>query len=145
MTRRLAIRLRTLLLCSTVIVLAASTGCRRNKTANPNTNTGLNSSQSADPEQARRQAQSLVEQGIELYKNDQDEQAAEAFKKAIGQDPSNAEAHLRLGMSYAALGKKTEADDEYKKSIELFKKRIQADAKDGDAFFYLGEAHTFLH
>ena len=83
--------------------------------------------------------------GKEQYKNDQDEQAAETFKQVISRDPNNAEAHLRLGMSYAALDKKTESDDEYKKAIELFKKRIQADSKDGDAFFYLGEAHSFLH
>jgi len=145
MTKRLAITVRALLLCAAVLSLAAAIGCRKNRTANSNSNIGSDTAQSADPEQAKRQAQSLVDQGKELYKNDQDEQAVEAFKKAISQDPNNAEAHLRLGMSYAALGKKPESDDEYKKAIELFKKRIQADSKDADAFFYLGEAHTFLH
>ena len=145
MTARLAIIFRALLLCLIVVSLIAWLGCRRNKTANPNTNGGSDVSSQSDPEQAKRQAQSLVEQGKELYKNDQDDQAVETFKKAINQDNDNAEAHLRLGMSYAALDKKTEAEDEYKKAIELFKKRIQGDAKDGDAFFYLGEAYTFLH
>src|SRR4051812_45930668 len=136
MCKRFAIVFPTLLLSITVIALAVSIGCRRNRSAS-NANTAA-TSQPAGPDEAKRQAQSLVKQGKELYKNDQDEQAVETFKKAIAQDSSNAEAHLRLGMSYAARDQKTEADDEYKKSIELFKKRIQADAKDATAFFYLG-------
>src|SRR5215813_793564 len=104
MAKRLAIIVRALALSGTVLCLMAAIGCRRNRTQNSNTNSGLNVSQAADPEQAKRQAQSLVDQGKELYKNDQDEQAADAFKKAISQDPNSAEAHLRLGMSYAALG-----------------------------------------
>lgn len=137
--------LRTLSLSIVVGLSVVSMGCRRNKPANSNANSGLSTSQTGNTEEAQRQAQSLVDQGKELYKNDQDEQAVETFKKAISQDPNNAEAHLRLGMSYAALEKKTEAEEEYKKSIELFKKRIQADSKDANAFFNLGEAHTFMH
>jgi len=119
-------------------------GCRRTPKANANAN---NSNQTAtnDPEQAKLQAQSLIKQGKELQDNYQDEQAAEVFKQAVNQDPNNAEAHLRLGMSYAALDKKDEAEAEYKKSIELFKKKNLADSKDGNAFFLLGEAHSFLH
>src|SRR6266576_1436146 len=81
--------------------------CRRGVNKNTNAHDGGSSSATSDPEQARRQAQLLVDQGKELYKNDQDEQAVETFKQAIKQDPNNAEAHLRLGMSYAALDKKT--------------------------------------
>ena len=128
---------------SLVFLLLPVTGCRRTSKSGSNVNSTF--SASSDPEEAKRQVQSLIEKGKELYKTDQDEQAAEIFKQVISQDPNNAEAHLRLGMSYAALDKKTESDDEYKKAIELFKKRIQADSKDGDAFFYLGEAHSFLH
>src|SRR5215813_5793188 len=145
MTAQFATIFRGTLLSITVFSLLASAGCRRNKTVNPSTGSGSQVTTATDPEQARRQAQSLVDQGKELYRNDQDEQAVDLFKKAISQDPDNAEAHLRLGMSYAALEQKTEADDEYKKAIELFKKRIQADTRDGEAFFYLGEAQTFLH
>jgi len=133
------------LVCIALLSLFSSTGCRRNRTANSNSQTSSTVSSATDPEEAKRQAQSLVDQGKELYKNDQDEQAVEAFKQAITRDPNNAEAHLRLGMSYAALDKKPEADEEYKKSIELFKKITQSDQKNADAFFYLGEAHTFLH
>jgi tetratricopeptide (TPR) repeat protein len=128
---------------SFVFLLAPVAGCRRTPKGGSNVSSTV--STAADAEEAKRQVQSLIEKGKELYKNDQDEQAVGAFKQAINQDPNNAEAHLRLGMSYAALDKKTESEDEYKKAIELFKKRIQSDSKDGDAFFYLGEAHSFLH
>lgn len=125
--------------------LLSSAACRRSRTANSNSLTSTTGSSAGDPEEAKRQAQSLIDQGKELYKNDQDEQAVDAFKQAITRDPNNAEGHLRLGMSYAALDKKPEAEDEYKKAIELFKKKTQSDQKDADAYFYLGEAHTFLH
>src|SRR6266403_1371604 len=107
------------LVCIILLSLFSSAGCRRSRTANSNSQTSSTVSGATDPEEAKRQAQALVDQGKELYKNDQDEQAAEAFKQAITHDPNNAEAHLRLGMSYAALDKKTEAEDEYRKSIEL--------------------------
>ena len=119
-------------------------GCRRTPKANSNANNSTGTTAN-DQDQARHQAQTLVDEGKELYKNDQDEQAVEKFKQAINQDSNNAEAHLRLGMSYAALNNKDDAEGEYKKSIELFKKKTQADSKDGNAFFLLGEAHSFLH
>lgn len=145
MTAPFAITLRVnfLVYLSFALLLAPLAGCRRTPKGSSNVNSAL--STASDPEEAKRQAQTLVEKGKEFYKNDQDEQAVEVFKQAINQDPNNAEAHLRLGMSYAALDKKSESDDEYKKAIDLFKKRIQSDSKDGDAYFYLGEAHSFLH
>jgi tetratricopeptide (TPR) repeat protein len=145
MTVPFSITLRTkFFLClSLVFLLASVVGCRRTPKSGSNVNSTV--STASDPEEAKRQVKSLIDKGKELYKNDQDEQAVETFKQAINQDPNNAEAHLRLGMSYAALDKKTESEDEYKKAIELFKKRVQSDSKDGEAFFYLGEAHSFLH
>src|SRR3954469_25925288 len=106
-----------------IFIAVPLAGCRRNRAQNSNNNTAYTSSVPGDADEAKRQAQSLVEKGKELYRNDQDEQAVEVFKQAIQNDPNNAEAHLRLGMSYAALDKKDEADGEYKKSIELFKKK----------------------
>ena len=146
MTAPLSISPRTkFVVCVACLFIFLSLGgCRRTSKTNSNANSSVVTT-APGSEEAKRQAQSLVEEGKELYKNDQDEQAVERFKRAINQDPNNAEAHLRLGMSDAALEKKDEADSEYKKSIELFKKRIQTDSKDGDAYFYLGEAHSFLH
>jgi len=132
----------------TCLALAASVslgGCRRSHNPNTNGSASQNSSVPADSDEAKRQAQTLIDEGKELYRNDQDEQAVEKFKQAIDRDPGNAEAHLRLGMSYGALEKKDEADSEYKKAVELFKKKVQAESKDSDTYFYLGEAHSFLH
>src|SRR5436190_23331398 len=121
-----------------MFVLLSVGACRKRantNNANSNSSTNINS-----PDEARRSAQALVDQANDLYKNDEDERAAQVLEQAVKLDPDNAEAHLRLGMSYAALERKPESEDEYKKAIELFKKRIQDDPKDGTAFFYLGEA-----
>jgi len=131
--------------CLSFLILFSLVGCRRNRSVNSNRNTSQSSSVPSDPEEAKRQAQSLVEKGKELYRNDQDEQAVDTFKQAIQNDPENAEAHLRLGMSYAALDQKDEAEGEYKKSVELFKKKNSGDSKDASSYFYLAEAHSFLH
>src|SRR6185436_5470651 len=128
-----------------VFLLVGVCACRRSASKNANANGSGSSSSAADPEQAKREAQTLVDQGKELYKNEQEKEAAEVLKRATDQDPNNAEAHLRLGMAYAALERKPEAEESYKKAIELYKKRVQADPKDAEAFFNLGEAHSFLH
>ena len=118
-------------------------GCRkRGNTNNANSNSLTTAH---NPEEAKRNAQALVDQAKELYKNDEDERAVQVLEQAIKLDADNAEAHLRLGMSYAALDRKPESDDEYKKAIDLFKKKVESDSKDASAFFYLGEAYNFLH
>src|SRR6266704_358639 len=137
---------RVILVITAAFCLAAMTcACRRgSQTANAN---GPSSTNESDAEQSKRAARSLVDKGKELSDPDhnQDEQAVQAFQEAIRLQPDLAEAHLRLGMAYAALDKKAEAEKSYKKAIELYKKVIQADAKDADAFFNLGQAHSFLH
>lgn len=132
-----------MVLVAGLLMLVVAGACR--KRGNNNANSTPSPSVATGSEQAKSQAQTLVQQARELYKNDEDEKAAEVLKQAISYDPNNAEAHLRLGMSYAALGKETEAEDEYKKAVELFKKRIQEESQDGDAHFYLGESYKFLN
>ena len=137
---------RTVLVVTAALCLAAMTcACRRSSGKNANTN-GPSTSES-DVEQSKREAKALVDKGKVLSDPDhnQDEQAVQAFQEAIRLQPDLAEAHLRLGMAYAALDKKTEAEESYKKAIELYKKLTQSDSKDADAFFNLGEAYSFLH
>ena len=136
---------KLLVVTAGVFLVVGVCACRRGANKNANANGGSSSANTTDPEQAKREAQTLVDQGKELYKNDQDEQAATVLKQAIAEDPNNAEGHLRLGMAYAALERKPEADESYKKAIELYKKLTQSDSKDADAFFNLGEAYSFLH
>ena len=139
-------RTRTLVVLTAAIVLATGNfACRRGSNKNTNSSGGAQSSGEAETERSKREAQTLIDQGKELYKNDQDEQAAETFQQAIRLSPDFAEAHLRLGMAYAALEKKDEAEASYKKAVELYKKKVQADAKDADAFFNLGQAQSLLH
>jgi len=127
---------------ATFLLLFGVGGCR--KRANTNNANSNSLTTASNPEEAKRNAQALVDQAKELYKNDEEEKAVKVLEQAIKLDPDNAEAHLRLGMSYAALDRKPESDDEYKKAIELFKKKVESD-KDASAFFYLGEAYNFLH
>jgi len=136
---------RLFVIAAGLFLLMGLCACRRGANHNANANSAGPASSTTDPEQAKRQAQTLVDQGKELYKNDEDERAAEVFQQAIKQDPNNAEAHLRLGMAFGALERKPEADEAYKKAVELYKKKVQSDPKDADAFFNLGEAHSFLH
>lgn len=128
---------------ATFLLIFALGACRKRANTNNANSNSLTTAQ--NPEEAKRNAQTLVDQAKELYKNDDDERAVQVLEQAIKLDPNNAEAHLRLGMSYAALDRKPESDDEYKKAIELFKKKVEADPKDASSFFYLGEAYNFLH
>ena len=135
---------RVLLALIAGLLLVFSAGACRKRAQN-NNGKGNSLTAAGNPEEAKRNAQALVDQAKELYKNDEDERATQVLEQAIKLDPNNAEAHLRLGMSYASLDRKPESDDEYKKAIELFKKKVEADPKDASAFFYLGEAYNFLH
>ncbi|HZI48006.1 MAG TPA: tetratricopeptide repeat protein, partial [Pyrinomonadaceae bacterium] len=111
----------------TFLLIFAVGACR--KRANSNNANSHSLTTASNPEEARRNAQTLVDQAKELYKNDQEQRAVQVLEQAIRLDSNNAEAHLRLGMSYAALDRKVESDDEYKKAIELFKKKVDADPK----------------
>src|SRR5258708_29147153 len=113
-----------------VFLLVGICACRIGTNKNTNANGGSLSANATDPEQAKREAQTLVDQGKELYKNEQEKEAVDVPKRAIDHDPNNAEAHLRLGMAYAALERKPEAEESYKKAIELYKKRVQSDPKE---------------
>src|SRR5690349_3897975 len=86
--------------CAVLALVLTLGGCRRRAKPHSNANTSSSTLNSGDPEQAKRNAQSLVDQGKELYKNDEDKEALEKFKQAVALDPNNAEAHLWLGRSY---------------------------------------------
>src|SRR5437879_12798385 len=133
---------RASLVFAAALFLALTAGACRKRANNSNANSNLPSG-AGNLEEARRNAQALVDQAKELYKNDEDDRAAQGLEQAVKLDPNNAEAHLRLGMAYAALERKPEAEDEYKKAIDLFKKKIQTDPKNGRSFFSLGKEDKF--
>lgn len=128
---------------SVVFLLAVLCACRRGSN-NPGGTDAPVAGQS-DPEAAKREARALVDKGKELYKEDLDKEAAEAFQQAVKLDPDFAEAHYRLGLAYSALDRENEAKESLKKSIELYKKIVELNPNDPAAFFNLGQAYSVLH
>jgi tetratricopeptide (TPR) repeat protein len=123
-------------------VLFSQGACSRKKTLN-----GADANAAAGTvasEGDRSRAQKLVEDGRELYRTDQDEQAVKAFEEAARLDPDLAEAHFRLGLAYDAVGKETEAEAAYKKAIEKYKKSFQTNDKDAEGHYNLGQAYAGL-
>ncbi len=92
----------------------------------------------------RSQARVYLDQGKQLYHDDADEKAVEAFQQALKLDPDLAEAHFRLGLAFDAVGKEQEAEDAYKKAIEKYKKYLEANSKDAEARYNLGQAYAGL-
>ena len=127
------------------LLLLAQAGCRRKSANQGNTSNSAVSDKNlggaVDPTQARV----FLEQGKDLYKKDEDQQALEAFQKAIKLDPDLAEAYFRLGLAHEALGDKHEAEEAYKKAVENYKKFITANPKDGEARYNLGQTYAGLH
>lgn len=135
-----------------LLVLAAVLGACRRQPATTENNSGnatsvpaYNSSNAAERERAKNEARVYLEQGNELYKNDQDQEAIVAYQHAVELNPEFAEAYYRLALARAVLDQKKESDEAYKKAIELYKKFVQENPKDADAFFNLGESYRYLH
>lgn len=135
--------MRLILLTCAVCLLALAFGCKRSGQQSTNNSAGpaaVSNGLSAD----RTQARELVAKGKELYRNDQDEQAVEAFKEAVKLDPEFAEAHFRLGLGYEALGKRDEAEGEYKKAVATYKKYLEEHEDDAEAHYNLGQTYAGL-
>jgi tetratricopeptide (TPR) repeat protein len=112
---------------------------RTEQPANTEPNTNANSGGSV-PTEEQTEAQRLLNEGNELYKNDQDEQAIEVYKKAISLDPNNGEAYFRLGLAYSATAKKDEAVEAFKKSVEIYEKHLRTNQKDAQSYYIMGQA-----
>ena len=126
-------------ICSALLLFS---GCKRGaQTTTAPTGAGASSS---SPSRVG-EAHALLEKGKQLYREDQDDAAAEAFKQAVDLDPDLAEAHFRLGLSYEALNKAEEAEAEYKKAVETYKKHLSANADDPEAHYNLGQTYANLH
>jgi Flp pilus assembly protein TadD len=92
----------------------------------------------------RTRARAQLEKGKELYRNDQDDEAVQAFIEAVRLDPDLAEAHFRLGLGYESLGKREEAEGEYKKAVAAYKKYFEEHRDDAEAHYALGQTYANL-
>jgi cytochrome c-type biogenesis protein CcmH/NrfG len=124
-------------LCLACALAACKSGVQQ--AADSQSNANLSGNGSA-PTQEQTEAQRLLNEGNELYKNDQDEQAIEAYKKAIELDPNNGEAYFRIGLAYMATGKREEAEESFKKSVDVYEKHLRTNPKDAQSYYILGQA-----
>jgi tetratricopeptide (TPR) repeat protein len=125
-----------------LLTLLVLSGCSRGGGANSNQQ--ANSSGTSNGTNSPQEARAHLEKGKLLYRDDNDTEAAEAFKQAIQLDPTLAEAHFRLGLTYEALNKADEAEAEYKKAVEGYKKYLNDNNEDGEAHYNLGQTYAGL-
>ena len=92
--------------------------------------------------QPPQDAPGYVALGIELYKQNRDGEAAEAFKQATTLDPAFAEAYLRLGLAYRALDQREEAEKAYEQAAKAYEKLLDREPKNAEAYLSLGEAYS---
>lgn len=136
---------RILLIVGCCLILALTNCARKKSASQANTATSSSADKSLSAAVDPAQARVYLDQGKEHYKKDEDEQAADAFKKAISADPGLAEAYFQLGLAHDALGEKQEGEEAYKQAIIAYKKIIAADPKDAEAHHILGETYAGLH
>jgi tetratricopeptide (TPR) repeat protein len=95
-------------------------------------------------EQVSGDAREAFDRGMSAYRNDRDEEAVEAFKRAIEIDPDFAEAHYRLGLAYNATKKPDEAEKAFRDAVKAYEKLTKRDDKNSDAFYLLGLCYEKL-
>jgi tetratricopeptide (TPR) repeat protein len=118
-------------------------GCNRSGQQSTNNSAGP-AAVSNGIEGDRTRAKELLEKGKQLYRDDQDDQAVQAFHEAVKLDPELAEAHFRLALGYEALGKREESEAEYKKAVETYKKYLADHDDDSEAHYDLGQTYAGL-
>lgn len=131
-----------LLICALCLMLLAY-GCNRSGQQSTNNSAGP-AAVSNGLEGNRNRARELLEQGKQLYRDDQDEKAVQAFQEAVKLDPDLAEAHFRLGLGYESLAKREESEAEYKKAVETYKKYLAEHPDDSEAHYNLGQTFAGL-
>lgn len=135
--------MRLLLSALLCLCLACAFGAckwRNQQSANNDSNTNAQAGGATPPTQEQTEAQQLLKEGNELYKNDQDEQAVEVYRRAIELDPNNGEIYFRIGLAYMATGKKEDAENSFKKSVEVYEKYLRTNQKDAQAYYIMGQA-----
>jgi len=120
-----------------------ATGCKRSGQQSQN-NSAATPEVSNNSAGNHIQARAQLDKGKELYRNDQDSEAVQAFMEAVRLDPNLPEAHFRLALGYGSLGKREEAEAEYKKAVEAYKKYLEQNRDDAEAHYALGQTYANL-
>lgn len=94
--------------------------------------------------QPQSEAQRYFDHGVDLYNKDRDREAIEAFQQATRIDPNYAEAYYRLGLAYAVVGQKEDAQAAHERAIEEYKQIIRSTPEDAAAHFTMAEAYSRL-
>lgn len=109
-------------------------------------------------------ANAALAEGNRLLDENDTQMAIEAYKQAVLLNPDLAEAHFKLGISYALLEmqmeqsgavtetssnskegrKKTNSERSFEKAVEAYKKWIAANPNDDAAHYYLGRTYAKL-
>ena len=139
--------MRYKVLAAIVVLIFAQAGCSYFRKPSEQSGAGAPVVEGNTAENNRAQARIHLDRGKELYRNDDDTQAIEAFREAIKFDSELAEAYFRLGLSYDALGQQQEAEEAYKQAVEKYKKFLEAEENDNDAeaHYNLGQTYAGLH
>jgi len=137
--------MRSTIIVVVVSLLLALAACSRK--VKPTPEMSVSSGSVGSLETNRAEALTYLSKGRDLYRNDEDAQAIEAFQQAIKLNPELAEAHFRLGLSYDALGQEQEAENAYKIAIETYKKYLgrEENEEDAEAHYNLGQTYAGLH
>ena len=135
--------MRSILLICAVWLLIFTFGCKRSGQQSTNNSAGTETVSNNLPEN-RTRAREQLEKGKQLYRNDQDAESVLAFQEAVRLDPELAEAHFRLGLGYASLGKREEAESEFKKAVAAYKKYLEEHHDDVEAHYDLGQTYAGL-
>jgi tetratricopeptide (TPR) repeat protein len=140
-------RLRFTLYALLFSALLASAACsKKGETQGSNSNasadgTGQQQQQSA---QTLADAREAFERGVTAYRNDRDDEAVEAFRRAVELDPDFAEGFYRLGLAHNALKQTDEADKAFHEAVKAYEKLTKRDEKNSDAFYFLGLCYEKL-
>ena len=131
------------LLVSALLLAAACSGKQTNQGSNSNAPADGTAQQQQDA-QASADAREAFERGMTAYRNDRDDEAVEAFRRAVELDPNFAEGFYRLGLAHNALKQTDEAEKAFREAVKAYEKLTKRDEKNSDAFYFLGLCYEKL-
>jgi tetratricopeptide (TPR) repeat protein len=130
-----------------VSALLSSAACSK-KPAGQGSDSNANADGSAQQRQqgapVSGDAREAFDRGVSAYRDDRDDEAVEAFRRAVEIDPDFAEAHYRLGLAYNATKKSDEAEKAFRDAVKAYEKLTKRDEKNSDAFYILGLCYEKL-